>query len=60
VATRSSIWKELGEGLRYVFADPRWRAIDAHVASWNFRRLPDEPVVEDELMPLPAVVLPDG
>ena len=33
---RSSLWKELGEGLRYVFADPRWRAIAAHVASWNF------------------------
>jgi hypothetical protein len=26
----------------------------------HIRRLPDEPVVEDELKPLPAVVLPDG
>jgi hypothetical protein len=26
----------------------------------HIRRLPDEPVVEDELMPLTAVVLPDG
>ena len=33
---RSNLVKELGEGLRYLFGDARWRSIMAYVATVNF------------------------
>jgi predicted MFS family arabinose efflux permease len=33
---RSSMRRELIEGLRYILRDPRWRAISAYIASSNF------------------------
>ena len=32
----SSMRRELAEGLRYIFRDPRWRALSAYIASSNF------------------------